>query len=191
MPPEKSCKWRYYYRIVQSQFGDIYVVWKASHRDAKIIQVVLPKSKPNTKRGIRVINPIITRNCPLFINRICKKIERFVSGEPVGFSLRYFDTAQLYHFQKRVLLLEKEIPCGRVTTYGRLAKKLGTPRAARAVGTALSRNPFPIVIPCHRTIRSDGSLGGFSGGLRLKRQLLELEGVRFDKSGKVIMEDMR
>jgi methylated-DNA-[protein]-cysteine S-methyltransferase len=66
---------------------------------------------------------------------------------------------------------------------------LGCPRAARAVGTALANNPFPIIIPCHRTIRADGTPGGFGGGIMMKRNLLEMEGVRFDPRGRVIMDD--
>ena len=73
-----------------------------------------------------------------------------------------------------------------MSTYGRIARSLGMPNAARAVGTALSRNPFPIIIPCHRAIRSNGELGGFRGGLEMKRALLELEGVEFSATGKVL-----
>jgi O-6-methylguanine DNA methyltransferase len=63
--------------------------------------------------------------------------------------------------------------------------RLSAPRAARAVGTALARNPFPLIIPCHRVVRSDGMLGGFGGGLKMKKALLEMEGVAFDRSGRV------
>jgi methylated-DNA-[protein]-cysteine S-methyltransferase len=62
---------------------------------------------------------------------------------------------------------------------------LGKPSAARAVGRALATNPFPIIIPCHRAVRSDGSLGGYQGGLAMKRALLEMEGVEFDARGRV------
>jgi methylated-DNA-[protein]-cysteine S-methyltransferase len=70
-----------------------------------------------------------------------------------------------------------EIPHGRIVTYGEIARRIGKPKAARAVGQALGRNPVPIVIPCHRVISSDGSLGGYSGGggLETKTKLLELE----------------
>jgi methylated-DNA-[protein]-cysteine S-methyltransferase len=84
-----------------------------------------------------------------------------------------------------VLLAEYRIPRGRVSTYGAVAKHIGVPRGARAVGNALARNPFPIVIPCHRAIRADGSLGGYRGGLVMKRALLELEGVRVTAEGQV------
>ncbi|MBC7317034.1 MAG: MGMT family protein, partial [Chloroflexi bacterium] len=82
-------------------------------------------------------------------------------------------------FQKRVLLADYAIPRGQVSTYGLIAAHLGMPNAARAVGRALATNPFPILIPCHRAIRSDRTLGGYQAGLAMKRALLEMEGVRF------------
>jgi len=80
-------------------------------------------------------------------------------------------------FQRAVWAETKKIPCGSVRTYGWIARQIGSPEAARAVGTALGRNPFPIIIPCHRVIRENGGLGGFSAsrGIALKRELLELE----------------
>ena len=82
-------------------------------------------------------------------------------------------------FQRRTLAQEHRTPPGTVTTYARLAAACGQPRGARAVASALSHNPFPLLIPCHRTVRSDGSLGGYQGGLAMKRWLLEREGVSF------------
>ena len=69
------------------------------------------------------------------------------------------------------------MPYGQTTTYGRLAAKAGRPRAARAVGTVMNRNPIPIVLPCHRVVGSTGSLVGYAGGLHVKRALLTLEGA--------------
>jgi methylated-DNA-[protein]-cysteine S-methyltransferase len=83
---------------------------------------------------------------------------------------------------------ERTIPRGYVSSYSALAACIGRPRAARAVGTALAGNPFPIIIPCHRTVRTDGSLGGFGGGLPMKRALLEMEGVTFDQRGRARTE---
>jgi methylated-DNA-[protein]-cysteine S-methyltransferase len=78
----------------------------------------------------------------------------------------------------RVVLEElAEVPYGQTTTYGRLAAKAGRPRAARAVGTVMNRNPIPIVLPCHRVVGSTGSLVGYAGGLHVKRALLTLEGA--------------
>lgn len=79
------------------------------------------------------------------------------------------------YFEKRVWLSLKEIPYGETRPYKWLAERIGNPKAMRAVGRALSRNPLPIIMPCHRIIESDGSLGGYSGGIDIKRRLLDLE----------------
>lgn len=78
-------------------------------------------------------------------------------------------------FDKKVWLALKEIPYGETKTYKWLAEKTGNSNAYRAVGQALSRNPIPIVFPCHRIIESDGSIGGYSSGINIKRRLLEIE----------------
>ena len=82
-------------------------------------------------------------------------------------------------FSDSVYELTSLIPKGKVTTYGALAKAFGNPRAGRATGNALRANPNPIVVPCHRVVKSDGSIGGYSGsgGSRTKERLLEKEGV--------------
>ena len=78
-------------------------------------------------------------------------------------------------FQGAVWQALARVPYGRTITYGELAALLGKPRAARAVGAALGRNPLPIIVPCHRVVGSDGSLTGFAGGVDIKRSLLALE----------------
>ncbi len=87
-------------------------------------------------------------------------------------------------FEQKVWLALREIPYGETRTYKWLAEKIGKPGAFRAVGQALSRNPLPIVLPCHRIIESDGSLGGYSGGTDIKRRLLDMEYyLRLEKKG--------
>ena len=78
-------------------------------------------------------------------------------------------------FEKKVWLALKEIPYGETRTYKWLAEEIGNPNATRAVGQALSRNPLPIILPCHRVIESDGSIGGYSAGIDIKRRLLDIE----------------
>ncbi len=78
-------------------------------------------------------------------------------------------------FDHKVWRTLKEIPFGETRTYKWLAERIGKPNASRAVGRSLSRNPIPIVLPCHRIIESDGSIGGFSGGVVIKRRLLDME----------------
>ena len=96
------------------------------------------------------------------------------------------DLASCPPFQQAVLRAEHAIPRGKVSAYGLLAARLGRPGAARAVGNALATNPFPIVVPCHRALRGDGSIGGYQGGPAMKRALLAMEGVRFDAAGRVV-----
>ncbi|MBP7527171.1 MAG: MGMT family protein [Syntrophorhabdaceae bacterium] len=102
-----------------------------------------------------------------------------MAGEDIRFPLDAIRLDLCPAFQQRVLHAEHAIPRGSVSTYGLIARRLNNPNGARAVGSALATNPFPIVIPCHRAIRSDGDLGGFQGGLAMKRALLEMEGVEF------------
>lgn len=97
------------------------------------------------------------------------------------------DISALTLFQQRVLQLTMQIPYGSKTTYGELAGKVGSPRAARAVGGALAVNPVPVIIPCHRVVASSGALTGYSatGGIMMKKFLLLLEGVDFRANKKV------
>lgn len=81
-------------------------------------------------------------------------------------------------FQRRVYAVVRRIPKGQVRSYQWVAAKLGNPKAARAVGQALRRNPWPEMVPCHRVIKSDGSLGGYAWGVKKKRRLLQQERAR-------------
>ena len=80
-------------------------------------------------------------------------------------------------FTQQVLEIVKNIPAGRITTYKEIAIFLGNKRLSRAVGQALKRNPCPVEIPCHRVVHSDGTLGGYSLGIKRKKELLENEGI--------------
>ncbi|MFH0886713.1 MAG: MGMT family protein [bacterium] len=83
---------------------------------------------------------------------------------------------ELTKFQKKVYQAVCSIPEGEVRSYQWVAKQIGNPKACRAVGQALNKNENPIIIPCHRVIRKDGSIGGYGGGIKLKKQLLKKEG---------------
>ncbi len=80
-------------------------------------------------------------------------------------------------FQRKAWQAMRKIPFGETISYGDQARKVGKPKAYRAVGSANGKNPIPIIVPCHRVLASDGSLGGYSLGLSMKRRLLALEGV--------------
>ena len=106
------------------------------------------------------------------------QVEEYLAGKRATFDLP-IDMRFVSDFQRTVLRVVMRVPRGEVITYGALARVIGRPKAARAVGRALGSNPIPIVIPCHRVLASDGSLGWYSGrgGVRTKEDLLRLEGV--------------
>lgn len=110
--------------------------------------------------------------------KVKQQVYEYLNGERIHFEIT-LDLSSLSEFQKRVLLTTSKIPHGQTLTYSDIAKQLGKPKAARAVGQALGHNPIPIVIPCHRVIASNGSLGGYSAGsgLESKARLLALEGA--------------
>ncbi|MHA1383916.1 MAG: MGMT family protein [Candidatus Helarchaeota archaeon] len=94
------------------------------------------------------------------------------------------DLSKMTDFQRKVLQITQRIPKGKVATYGLIAEVLGARRYSRAVGNALNKNPYPIKIPCHRVIRSDGYIGGFAKGTEKKEELLKNEDVEIIK-GKI------
>lgn len=104
-----------------------------------------------------------------------KDLARYFSGERVSFLNYPVKLSELPVFSRQVLEAARRIPYGERCSYGELARAVGRPGAARAVGQALHRNPLPIIIPCHRVVGADGGLRGFAGGVELKRRLLELE----------------
>jgi methylated-DNA-[protein]-cysteine S-methyltransferase len=110
------------------------------------------------------------------------KLRRYFKGESVIFDERLDPTVGT-EFQRQVWALTRAIPRGQTRTYGQIARQAGSPRAARAVGQSMGRNPWPIVVPCHRVVGHDGRLTGFGGGLQMKQRMLELEGARLAMGG--------
>ena len=108
-----------------------------------------------------------------------EQLDDYFSGRRSHFDLEV-DLHGITPFTRSVLDATKRVPFGQVTTYGRIAGEIGKARASRAVGNALGRNPIPIVIPCHRIVRSNGDLGWYTGGSEIKRSLLGIEGVKYD-----------
>lgn len=113
------------------------------------------------------------------LDRAMTQLSEYFSGGRQEFDVP-LDLSGATDFQRRIYKRLVEIPFGRVVSYGDLADELGDPGAARAVGQAVGANPLPVVVPCHRVVRSDGRLGGFSGGLTRKVELLRLEGMDVD-----------
>ncbi len=107
--------------------------------------------------------------------KILRQLRKYFCKRKINIKVK-IDWQSVPDFTRRVLEETKRIPYGEVRSYDEIANLMGMKSNARAVGQALARNPFPIVIPCHRVIRKDGSLGGFAWGLKWKKMLLELEG---------------
>jgi methylated-DNA-[protein]-cysteine S-methyltransferase len=103
-----------------------------------------------------------------------RKLQRYAAGQPVRWKVPV-DLSSGTEFQQKVWRVLTTIPYGETRSYGWVAQKAGKPKASRAVGAACGANPVPVIIPCHRVIAGDGSIGGFGGGLPLKRRLLALE----------------
>jgi methylated-DNA-[protein]-cysteine S-methyltransferase len=110
------------------------------------------------------------------LDKVRRALDRYFAGERLSFDLAV-DLSDVSGFHERVLRAAVRIPAGEVLTYTQIAAKAGNPRASRAAGNALHNNPVAIVVPCHRIVRSDGSLGGYGGGLPVKEWLLRHEGA--------------
>lgn len=106
--------------------------------------------------------------------QLCQDILRYLKGDDVDFFQYSLDLSHLTEFERDVLQQTRRIPYGQTITYSELAGRVGRPAATRAVGQALAKNPYPIVIPCHRVVARSGP-GGYMGGVELKTRLLELE----------------
>jgi methylated-DNA-[protein]-cysteine S-methyltransferase len=113
--------------------------------------------------------------CERGFDEVERQLARYLAGEQTCFELS--TTATGSPFQRQVWACIDRIPYGQTSTYGQLARELGSPTLARKVGNAVAHNPLSVVVPCHRVIGTDGKLTGYAGGLRRKQFLLELEGA--------------
>jgi methylated-DNA-[protein]-cysteine S-methyltransferase len=114
------------------------------------------------------------------VQRAIEAVVALLSGEATDLGFVQLDFGEVGAFERRVYDVARSIPPGRTLTYGEIAKRIGEPGAARAVGQALGSNPFPIVVPCHRVLGADGKVGGFSarGGVETKVRILAIEKAR-------------
>ena len=171
--------------IQSVQYGPVVIIWRASGSSARIIRVLLSDPDASATEKLSALFPEAHKASCGEIDSVSSDISKFLEGEPIDFALDVADLSLCGEFQQRVLRAEHAIPRGNVSTYKLIAEHLGVPGGARAVGTALANNPFPIIVPCHRAIRSDCSPGGYQGGTDMKRSLLSKEGILFDSSGRV------
>jgi len=166
-------------------YGPAVIIWSVFDIGAKIARVLLSDPAASALERVSELYPVAHESSCEEIDSVASGIRRLLEGEPIDFCLDITDLGICGEFQQRVLRAEHAIPRGRVSTYKLIAAHLGVPGGARAIGNALANNPFPIIVPCHRAIRSDYGLGGYQGGLDMKRSLLSKEGIVFDDSGRV------
>jgi len=177
------------HHVRQTPFGPIATLRSISKDQPKILRITLLKPEASATQSFNTLFGRSKAGMCSEIDEAADLIEAFLHGEDVRFPLDLLRMDLCPDFQQKVLLAEYGIPRGQVSTYGLIAAFLGNSLAARAVGSALARNPFPIFIPCHRAVRSDRTLGGYQGGPTMKRALLAMEGIRFDGAGRVMVKD--
>lgn len=160
-----------YYSIINSPVGKLYAV-----RTSKGMSFLSLTRKQGEKclRDLRKDKDFeLHRNDVQFLP-LRKALRRYFSGKEMKFTFP-FDLFSGTPFQRKVWNAMRKIPYGETRSYKWLAQKAGSPQKARAAGQACGSNPLPILIPCHRVIKTDGSLGGFGGGLHIKKRLLRIE----------------
>jgi len=129
--------------------------------------------KPGSRRPPRALAPFV------------EKLDVYFSGQAIECDLARLSFDGASRFERKVYEALASVPYGQVVTYAELARMSGSPRASRAVGSALGKNPLPVFIPCHRVIRADRSMGGFGAGTTWKRRLLQHEGLAL-RRGRVV-----
>lgn len=161
------------YAPVDSPFGTLH----AATTKGGLVRVAFPEESIDAflERLARQLSPRIVE-APASLDPVKRELDEYFAGRRRAFDLA-LDWSLIGPFGRRVLRMTAAIPYGGHLSYAEIAAEAGSPRGARAAGNALGANPIPIVIPCHRVLRSGGALGGYGGGLDRKRYLLELEGA--------------
>jgi methylated-DNA-[protein]-cysteine S-methyltransferase len=160
------------YTPVDSPFGTLHVA--ATKRG--LVRVAFPEEELDSvleRLALRLSPRIVEAHASL--DPVRRELDEYFEGRRREFGVA-LDWSLIGPFGRRVLRVTSEIPYGGVLSYAEVAAEAGSPRGSRAAGNALGSNPMPIVIPCHRVLRSGGHLGGYGGGVQRKRWLLELEG---------------
>jgi len=161
------------YAPIDSPFGTLH----AAVTRRGLVRLAFPEESPDTmlEALARRLSPRIVEGQGA-LDPLRRELEDYFSGRRRRFELA-LDWSLIGPFGRRVLHVTSEIPYGGYLSYAEVAAEAGSPRASRAAGNALGANPIPIVIPCHRVLRTGGALGGYGGGIDRKRWLLELEGA--------------
>lgn len=141
---------------------------------AGLLALTFPRPSPGQARKELGVKREQATNAPLMFEDLAERLREYFEGQRVEFPDK-LDLSAATPFQRRVWQATRLIPFGEIRSYRWVAEQIGIADASRAVGQALGRNPLPVIVPCHRVLTSDGKLGGFSGGLEMKKTLLALE----------------
>jgi len=167
-----------HYALVDTAVGSLGLTWRGS----KISGLLLPDpSKTRLEAALRRRFPSATRGEPSgAVKKAIEKIQKALRGEAARLDQIQLDLEEVTDFRRRVYEAARNLDPGQTCSYGELARRMGAPGAARAVGGALRENPIALLVPCHRILASQGAIGGFTapGGIQTKLRLLELEGYR-------------
>ena len=170
-----------HYTLFTTALGTCGIAWST----AGISAVQLPEeSAEATRRRLLHKAPHAVEEEPTdAVRSIIERIRTLLTGQRTDLADIQLDDSDVPEFNRRVYALARQIPPGATRTYGSIAKELGDPLLAQQVGVALGRNPFPIIIPCHRVLAANGKLGGFSapGGVDTKKRMLLIEGALPDE----------
>jgi methylated-DNA-[protein]-cysteine S-methyltransferase len=178
-----------FYCLRQTPLAAVAVLWAVQRGRPLIVRTIIHGPEvPMTAAAKAELGNSRPAGCRE-IEQAADQIQDFLEGAAIRFPLDIIMLHRCSDFQQQALRAEHGIPRGKVSTYQLIASSIGRPGAARAVGHALATNPFPIIIPCHRAVRADRTLGGYLGGLKMKRALLEMEGIPFDPAGRVAVEE--
>ncbi|HET7700196.1 MAG TPA: methylated-DNA--[protein]-cysteine S-methyltransferase [Candidatus Limnocylindria bacterium] len=159
------------YRVVDSPLGPLWVA--VGPKGVVGIHYGAEPSAAELARLVRAYGPGILPD-ERRADPVARQLDQYFRGRRQAFDVAV-DLSPLSPFQRRILAATARVPYGSVSTYARVAARAGSEKASRAAGQALGANPIPIVVPCHRVLATDGTLGGYSGGLEAKRRLLALE----------------
>jgi methylated-DNA-[protein]-cysteine S-methyltransferase len=159
---------KHYYAIFKTKAGWVGILGST----AGLRRTTLPQ--PSKENAIIALEIADARHNNRFFQDLMHRIKQYFTGHHVDFPDR-LDISKATPFQRAVWQAARKIPYGETRRYAWIASKTGKPGAARAAGQALGRNPLPIIVPCHRVIYSNGNLGGFTGGMAVKKRLLVLE----------------
>jgi methylated-DNA-[protein]-cysteine S-methyltransferase len=162
-----------WYGEVDSPVGPLFV----AASDAGVCEIDFASSHIQTEVMRRIeqrgFHPIPNQTA---ITTVAGQLNEYFNGERDQFEVP-LDFSGVTPFTKAVLVATNKVPFGHLSTYRQIAESIGQPTAMRAVGNALGRNPIPVIVPCHRIVRSDSKMGGYTGGPHIKERLLKLEGV--------------